>query len=156
MLKDELSISAEGEPDEVSPSAGQLPARLRLLCVGPREPSWVSLTLQLDAAGGIEPRFRWVSSAADALSLLRDDTFDCVLVAAISADGRSDGFADGATLVKAIRASGCEDPIVLIGPHISDNGWVDLSAEDCELLQSARVWDSPALVSTIHRAIMRA
>ena len=156
MLKDELSFSAAHEAVAEPLSVGQLPARLRLLCVGPREPSWISLTLQLDAAGGIEPQFRWVSEAADALTLLRDDTFDCVLVAAVAANGRLDGFTEATTLVKAIRESGCEDPLVLIGPHISDTDWVDLSADDCELLQSAQIWDSPALVVTIKRAIFRA
>ncbi len=155
MLKDELSLFSDADAANVPATTGELSARLRLLCVGSREPSWINLTLQLDAEGGIEPQFRWVASAADALTLLRDDTFDCVVIAAASADGRSDGFADAATLAKAIRESGCEDPLVVIAPHISDRAWVDLSREECELLQSARLWDSPALVSVIKRAIFR-
>jgi hypothetical protein len=154
MLKDELSpdpLPSFREP----PKIGELPGRLRLLCVGPTEPSWVSLTLQLDAAGGIEPQFRWASSANQALTLLRDDPFDAILIAAVDHDGRTPALAEGAALVKAIRASGCEDPIVLIAPSISDADWLDLSWEECELLQSSRLWNSAALVSILKRAILR-
>ena len=150
MLKDELSSFAEAETADERALNGQLPTRLRLLCVGPREPSWIGLTLQLDAEGGIEPQFRWASTAAEALTLLRDDPFDAVLIAA-----GSDGFAEAASLVKAIRASGCEDPLVLLAPRISDADWLDLSSAECELLQAARLWDSPALVSVLKRAIVR-
>lgn len=150
MLKDELSSFADADLADERVLNGQLPTRLRLLCVGSREPSWVGLTLQLDAEGGVEPQFRWVSTATEALTLLRDDPFDAVLIAAAS-----DAFAESASLVKAIRASGCEDPLVLIAPRISDSDWLDLSREECELLQSAYVWDSPALVSVIKRAIFR-
>lgn len=154
MLKDELfSFSGHDDASE-SAASGLLPSRLRLLCVGPREPSWIGLTLQLDA-DGIEPQFRWVANSTEALTVLRDDSFDCVVVAAISEDDRCDGVHDAASLVKAIRASGCEDPIVLLAPRISDNAWIDLSTDECELLQSARMWDSPALVVTIKRALAR-
>lgn len=155
MLKDELSSLAESEAAEERSLNGQLPTRLRLLCVGPREPSWIGLTLQLDAEGVFEPNFRWVSTAAEALTLLRDDPFDAVLIAAVSVDGRPTPVADAASLVKAIRASGCEDPLVLIAPCISDADWLDLSHEECELLQTMHVWDSPALVSVLKRAIVR-
>lgn len=150
MLKDELFSFADADTADERVPNGQMPARLRLLCVAPREPSWVGLTLQLDAAGGIEPQFRWVSTATEALTLLRDDPFDAVLIAAVS-----EGFAESASLVKAIRASGCEDPLVLLAPRISDADWFDLSSEECELLQSARMWDSPALVAVLKRAILR-
>ncbi len=181
MLKDGLSHFSESDTDEERVLNGQLPTRLRLLCVGSREPSWVGLTLQLDAEGGIEPQFRWVSTAAEALTLLRDDSFDAVLIAASSVDENqpqgaspgsnhsnrtqahpgsaekvpSDSFAEAASLVKAIRTSGCEDPLVLFAPRISDADWLDLSCEECELLQTARMWDSPALVSVLKRAILR-
>ncbi len=150
MLKDELSSFAESDAADERVLNGQLPTRLRLLCVGAREPSWIGLTLQLDAEGGIEPQFRWASTPAEALTLLRDDPFDAVLIAAVS-----EAFAEAASLVKAIRASGCEDPLVLLAPRISDADWLDLSREECELLQSARMWDSPALVSVLKRAIVR-
>jgi len=155
LLKDELSAFADADAADEPVVNGQLPTRLRLLCVGPREPSWVGLTLQLDAEGGIEPQFRWVSSATEALTLLRDDSFDAVLIAAASADSRTNPFAEAASLVKAIRASGCEDPLVLLAPCISDADWLDLSREECELLQSSRLWDSPALASVLKRAIFR-
>ena len=148
MLKDELSSFADADTDDERVVTGQLPTRLRLLCVAPSEPSWVGLTLQLDAEGVFEPQFRWVSTPNEALTLLRDDPFDAVLIAA-------DAFAEAASLVQAIRASGCEDPLVLLAPRISDADWLDLSREECELLQSARLWDSPALASVLKRAIFR-
>ncbi|MFM9963747.1 MAG: hypothetical protein ACKV2Q_21265 [Planctomycetaceae bacterium] len=150
MLKDELFTFSETDPAEECVLNGQLPTRLRLLCVGPREPSWIGLTLQLDAEGGIEPKFRWVSTATEALTLLRDDSFDAVLIAA-----DLNAFAEAASLVKAIRASGCEDPLVLLAPRISDADWLDLSREECELLQTGVMWDSSALVSVLKRAIIR-
>lgn len=148
MLKDELSSFADADTADERVVTGQLPTRLRLLCVAPSEPSWVGLTLQLDAEGVFEPQFRWVSTPNEALTLLRDDPFDAVLIAA-------DAFAEAASLVQAIRASGCEDPLVLLAPRISDADWLDLSREECELLQSARLWDSPALASVLKRAIFR-
>lgn len=155
MLKDGLSAFSDSDTANERDLNGQLPARLRLLCVGSREPSWIGMTLQLDAEGGIEPQFRWASTAAEALTLLRDDPFDAVLIAAASTASGEDSFAEAASLVKAIRASGCEDPILLLAPRISDVDWLDLSCEECELLQSVRMWDSPALVSVLKRAIFR-
>lgn len=152
MLKDELSSFADADTADERVVTGQLPTRLRLLCVAPSEPSWVGLTLQLDAEGVFEPQFRWVSTPNEALTLLRDDPFDAVLIAA---DGQAVPFAEAASLVQAIRASGCEDPLVLLAPRISDADWLDLSREECELLQSARLWDSSALVSVLKRAIFR-
>lgn len=152
MLKDELSSFADADTADERVVTGQLPTRLRLLCVAPSEPSWVGLTLQLDAEGVFEPQFRWVSTSNEALTLLRDDPFDAVLIAA---DGQAVPFAEAALLVQAIRASGCEDPVVLLAPRISDADWLDLSREECELLQSTRLWDSSALVSVLKRAIFR-
>lgn len=152
MLRDELSTFAEAETDDEQTPSGQLPTRLRLLCVASREPSWISLTLQLDAEGVFQPNLRWASTSAETLTLLRDDPFDAMLIAA---DGSVNSFVEAASLVQAIRASGCEDPLVLIAPRISDADWLDLSREECELLQSARMWDSPALVSVLKRAIVR-
>lgn len=51
MLKDELSSFADADTADERVVTGQLPTRLRLLCVAPSEPSWVGLTLQLDAEG---------------------------------------------------------------------------------------------------------
>src|SRR5438445_308427 len=54
------------EPPGLEPAIGELPTGLRLLCVGSVEPSWVSLTLQLDALGCVEPNFNWASTADEA------------------------------------------------------------------------------------------
>ncbi|MGE5191037.1 MAG: hypothetical protein ACM3U2_00955, partial [Deltaproteobacteria bacterium] len=84
---------------------GELPTRLRLLCVGSVEPSWVSLTLQLDALGCVEPNFKWVSTANEALALLRDESFDCLLVRVNP--GRQAPGDDPLGLSRGIRAGGC-------------------------------------------------
>ena len=53
MLTDELPFSADHDVGLEPVAVGQLPARLRLLCVGTREPSWITLTLQFEKAGTI-------------------------------------------------------------------------------------------------------
>ena len=45
----------------------------------PKEPSWIGLSLALDAEGCIEPFFKWVSTANEALAVLRDECFDCLV-----------------------------------------------------------------------------
>ena len=73
MTNDETDVSALG--GNVLSSNN-----LRLLCVSPVEPSWISLTLQLDAEGSHEPHFRWASTATEALAILRDESFDCLII----------------------------------------------------------------------------
>jgi len=156
--RDGLSGPATG-----APSWSQFPSRLRLLCVGPQEPSWTSLTLQLDAEGCLEPQFRFVSESHDALTLLRDESFDCVLICD-TAGSRTDTAGSDTTpsdrktplaLVRAIRASGCDDPVVFISAHVSDGQWAELCRHECEVLVSPNLWDSTALVPVIKRAISR-
>lgn len=134
-----------------SRSGMRLPSRLRLLCVGHNEPSWASLTLQLDAEGCLEPSFRWVSSSGEALLHLRNESFDCVLIT----DDGSDTDDGGIGLLRAIRASGCDDPVVLIMRRADDRRWADVCSWDCELLASPNLWESLALVPVIKRAIAR-
>ena len=100
------------EPPELATGIGALPTRLRLLCVGSVEPSWVSLTLQLDALGCVEPNFKWVSTANEALALLRDESFDCLLVRVNPV--RQVPGDDPMALARGIRAGGCADPIVIV------------------------------------------
>lgn len=129
----------------------KLPSRLRLLCVGGHEPSWTSLTLQLDAEGCLEPSFRWVSSSGEALYYLRNENFDCVLIT----DDSSDTGDGGIGLLQAIRASGCDDPVVLIMRRADDRRWTEVCLRDCELLVTPNLWESLALVPVIKRAISR-
>ncbi len=160
MVADNGMSTPEAEPTEDASGHRKLPSRLRLLCVGPREPSWVNLTLQLDAEGCLEPQFRWVSTANEALSLLRDESFDCVLVSDDSlmkstGNASADPHHDSLALLRAIRASGCDDPIVLVTPRLADEHWAEFCQKDCELLLTPNMWESPAVLPVIKRAVSR-
>jgi DNA-binding NarL/FixJ family response regulator len=132
---------------------GELPTRLRLLCVGNIEPSWVSLTLQLDALGCVEPSFKWVSTANEALALLRDESFDCLLVRVNQ--GRQGPGDDPLALARGIRAGGCADPIVIVAVTTDDDTWAEALRLNVDLLVSAKGWESSALVPAIKRAVER-
>jgi DNA-binding NarL/FixJ family response regulator len=132
---------------------GGLPTRLRLLCVGSVEPSWVTLALQLDALGCVEPSFKWVSTANEALALLRDESFDCLLVRMNpTRQGSGD---DPIALARAIRAGGCSDPIVIVTMATDDETWTEALRLSVDLLVSAKGWESSALVQTIQRSVER-
>lgn len=134
---------------ESSSGGGALPSRLRLLCVGAEEPAWVGLTLQLDSEGCVEPSFKWVSTAAETLTLLNDESFDGIVI------GGQSTVTESLALVRAIRAAGCDDPIVLIVSAANDTDWVETQRAGVELLITPRGWESRALVATIKRAMDR-
>jgi DNA-binding NarL/FixJ family response regulator len=141
------------ESGDFEPGSTGLPTRLRLLCIGSVEPSWVSLTLQLDALGCVEPSFRWVSTANDALALLRDESFDCLLVRTnLDRQGPTE---DPLALARGIRAGGCSDPIVVVTLSTDDETWADALKMNVDLLVSAKGWESSALVPAIRRAVER-
>ncbi len=177
------------ESDDVA-QAG-LPSRSRFLCVGALEPSWVTLTLQLDAVGCHEPSFRWLDDPGEALGLLREESFDClVLEAGVVDEGRrpagagphirfrplglddadhlrdapvqnlsdnaNDRCTTGAvTLLRAIRASGCDDPVVLLSSSVDDALVLEAEALQAELLVSTALWNSRALSTVVGRAVSR-
>jgi len=141
------------EPPISDTGAGELPMRLRLLCVGSAEPSWVSLTLQLDALGCVEPNFRWVSTANEALALLRDESFDCLLVR-VNPDRQGPGD-EPLALARGIRAGGCADPIVIVTVATDDETWSEALRLNVDVLVSAKGWESSALVPAIQRAVER-
>ena len=147
----------DGLPDQIADpldvGIGGLPTRLRLLCVGSVEPSWVTLALQLDALGCVEPNFRWVSTANEALALLRDESFDCLLVRINSP--RMVGGDDPISLARGIRAGGCSDPIVIVTMATDDETWTEALRLNVDLLVSAKGWESSALVQAIQRAVER-
>jgi len=151
MATDGKKFSETGAEDWLSvPPQSGLPPGFRLLCIGAEEPDWVGLTLQLDAVGCHDPRMKWVDEASTAMSLLRKETFDCIVVSTAVADGR---FRDAEPLVQAIRASGCDDPLVLLIDDAND-GLTALAAQlNCELLVSSAIWNSRALVTVIQRSI---
>jgi CheY-like chemotaxis protein len=147
----------DGLPDQIADpldvGIGGLPTRLRLLCVGSVEPSWVTLTLQLDALGCVEPNFKWVSTANEALALLRDESFDCLLVR-INPSRMVEGD-DPISLARGIRAGGCSDPIVIVTIAADDETWTEALRLNVDLLVSAKGWESSALVQAIQRAVER-
>lgn len=130
-----------------------LPTRLRLLCIGSVEPSWVSLTLQLDARGCVEPVFQWVSTANEGLTLLRDESFDCLLVRVNHELGGAPD--DPLALARGIRAGGCSDSVVIVTVAADDDAWKEAMSLDVDLLVSTKGWESSALVPAIERAVAR-
>jgi hypothetical protein len=135
-----------------APPSGGLPPEFRLLCVGPTEPDWIGLTLQLDAVGCIDPRFRWASSASEAMTLLRNENFDCIVIECWPTNLDTVGW-DASDLVHAIRASGCGDPIVLLTRLPDDGLTVEACNSHCEILVSTSLWSSRALVNVIQQSI---
>jgi hypothetical protein len=137
------------------PASRTFSATPRVLCVRPTEPSWVHLTQNIHTAGLAPPRCVWVSSYRDAVSRLREEPFDCVLVD-VPATGsfvRDDNGPFG--LIRALRTGGCEEPIVMVGRVFADAEWTAACEADCDVFVSARGWDSPVLGSIIKRALLR-
>ena len=137
---------------------------LRLLCVGPEEPDWIGLSLQLDAVGCVDPQMKWVNTASETMTLLRNESFHAIiiscddpiaeLVAAEDADAAEPDW-HPESLVDAIRASGSSDPIVLIS-KLPDDSLTNLACRHhCELLVSRSGWSSRALVNVLQRGIQQ-
>jgi hypothetical protein len=57
--------------------------------------------------------------------------------------------------LQAIRASGCDDPCVYMAAALDDDDWSRLVEADGEILVTAKLWDSPALIPVIKRAAGR-
>ena len=127
-----------------------LPNRLRLLCIAPREPSWVALLLNLDAAGCHEPRLHWCASAAEAVAAAREETSDCILVGE-DPSNRS----GGAAVLQALRTAGCQEPAVFLSRGLEDQQWIEVCRLEGDVLTARGGWDSPALIAVIARAIRR-
>lgn len=137
---------------EASPAT--LPHSLRLLCVGEEEPSWVALTMQLSARDCDEPSFRWSSTSNEALTILRHQMFDCLLIAARSSGGRcSFDVAEALRLAEAMRSSGQDEPVLVLTETLPDEQWERFIQFDCEVVITDRLWDSPTLVPLVIRAV---
>lgn len=154
MYRSEGIRDSDTDRNSQEATESELPARLRLLCVGASEPSWVSLTLQLDAQGCVEPTFKWVSTAGEAVALLRDEGYDCLLIRH-GPEEVAQSTPDPVGLVRAIRAGGCDDPVVLVVPRAGDADWNAAYEVRAELLVAASGWGSLALVPMLKRAIER-
>lgn len=140
-----------------APNRGPLADEFRLLCVGPSEPDWIGLSLQLDAVGCADPQLHWVSTASETMTLLRNETFHAIVIACDDAASPDGGEPDWhpESLVDAIRASGCSDPIVLISTRPDDSLANLACRHHCELLVSAVGWSSRALVNVIQTGVRR-
>lgn len=126
-----------------------LPESLRLLCLSVAPPSWVGIALHLDGAGCHLPRFHTATSPGDALGLLRERSFDVVLIV----EPNPVGLAESA--IVALRTAGVEEPIVAVRT-VPDDALVGLACRhEVDVLVTDRVWDSAAIVPTIARAVAR-
>ncbi len=146
-LSAELECTSAPTPNE----SASLPSRLRFLCVGQAAPSWVSLTLQLDAHGCFEPSYVWADSVNQAVSAMRGEVFDCVIVAV--SEGESAALA--LQLLHAIQSTEHAEPVVVMAVDLRDHEWERLAAFDCEVFTSRRLWESAALLAMIRRATSR-
>jgi hypothetical protein len=141
-----------------------LPPQARFLCAGRVEPSWVSLTLQLDAAGCHEPSFRWMDDPGRVLTLLREESFDALVFEAdfcrsAPGDGVAGAFESPVgelALLQALRGGGCLDPVVVLSTRPSDQLVLEVERLEAELLVTPASWYSPALGVTLRRAVERA
>lgn len=132
------------------PPKSGLPSGFRLLCAAPEEPSWIALSLQLDAIGCHDSRLRWVSTSSEAMTALRHEVFDCILICYMP-DRYPDW--DAFNLLRAVRSSGCDDPILVISPQSSDAVTILCCEENADLLVSPSLWDSRALVASLQRSL---
>jgi hypothetical protein len=143
-------------PSDVNEQRGVLPAQFRLLCVSVDEPSWTVLALLLDKHGCHEPQFRWCETGAQALSLLREETFDCLVVhdAAPTPGATSRGLAV-VPFLQAVAAGGSVEPVLVVTPRANDDWLLQLAGFDCEVLVAEQGWQSHALPVWISRTVER-
>ena len=151
-------VNATAAPDDASETdqAASFPgASPRLLCVCEREPSWALLTVGLNSVGLAPPRLVWVSSPRAALSRLREEQFDCLLldVPASLASPADDNGPFG--LIRAARTAGCTEPVVIVGRLLTDAEWNEACACDCDVFVSPRGWESSALGGVVKRSLRR-
>ena len=152
MSKDEQNLN-DGTDWLAAPPRSRLPPGFRLLCVGNDEPDWVGLTLQLDIVGCHDPKLTWVSTPGEAMALLRHESFDCIIVADAGTVSDEDGEHHSVALIRAIRASGCGDPLIILTAAPSESLMLEACQQRCELLVSPVLWSTRCLTAVIERAI---
>ncbi len=136
--------------NEPPPQSG-LPVGFRLLCVAATEPSWIGLSLRLDGIGCHDSRLKWVSTASEAMTTLRNEVFDCIVLTQHVRSGQADW--DTINLLNAIRASGCEDTVIVLTNEPSDLLTTVAFESNAEMLVSPALIDSKALVPCIQRGL---
>ena len=129
---------------------------LRLLCVSPSEPRWIGITVQLGNENISEPHYRWATSAHEALTILRREIFDAILIVSdITNEQKQLHFPQILQLLEAMRTSGHDEPASIVIDAVEDSDWAKLCTLDCEVIISRRSWNAPALVPTLIRSVRR-
>ena len=129
---------------------------LRLLCVSPEEPSWIAITMQLGGSGIEQPQFRWSSTPQEALTILRCEIFDAVLIVMNeSANGHEFDSMQVTRLLEAMRTSGHDEPAVFVTDALSGEEWAACTRLDCDIIASPESWEAPALMPAVLRAVKR-
>ncbi|QDT92045.1 hypothetical protein [Gimesia algae] len=144
------SASSDSVDQQAESALQQLiPSGFKVLFISEKRPVWVGLALRLDAIGCSEPRFEWVSTAEEALTQLRNDSYDCLLIEvdAVLKQSRLE-------LLNAIRISGCHEPVVLLLSVPDDQVTLAACENQAEILVSSTLWESPALLSVMRRALL--
>jgi hypothetical protein len=113
------------------------------------------LTVGLNTVGLAPPRLVWVSSPRAALSRLREEQFDCLVVdvPASLASPADDNGPFG--LIRAARMAGCNEPVVIVGRLLTDAEWNEACACDCDVFVCPRGWESSALGAVVKRSLLR-
>ncbi len=152
-----------GTPGSSEPAGGtetpwngrRLPATLHLLFIGPVEPSWTWLTLQLERAGCCELHFHWADQLTEAIRQIHRERFDAIVI-----DDSSDWprdtplFPDGfLAFFHALQAGGCESPILVLTDRIDEQWQSIVALEPLESLITRQGWNSPALVPWLMRTL---
>lgn len=113
------------------------------------------LTMHLDRAGCAEPRFRWVSSIGEALTALREQSFDCIVICDVDSQDENGTSPELLSFVRGARSGGHTEPILLVVPAIHDRELSECCATDCDVLVTLAGWSSSALVPMIGRLVQR-
>lgn len=141
-----------------------MPESLHLLFIGPEEPAWTVLTLQLEERGTRTCRFRWLCELGDAARLLHQEHFDCIVI-----DDATPGAADSRCpdhpttsadrdvldVIAAMRTGGCQDPILMLSDRVDDHWLAAVATAGIELLTVRVGCSSAAVVPWIQRTIER-
>jgi hypothetical protein len=157
MLGAGLDLERMSGPPATSSARRALPSELHLLFVGPEEPAWTVLTLQLDQAGCTAPRFRWCTDLAAAARIAAQERFDCLVIDDVTPAAEAASEVDSTLLdhIAALRTGGCLDPVLVLSDRVDDD-WLSAAAEaDCELLVTCGGWRSGAIVAWVRKTIER-
>lgn len=129
---------------------------LRLLCVSSSEPSWIGITIQLNHKKVSEPHYRWSSTPQEALTILRREIFDAILIVEeVKLVNGELEIVNILRLLEAMRTSGHDEPALVVIDQLNEEDWTEMCQLGCDIVLSKRNWDAPALVPTLLRSVKR-